>query len=663
MTIQAWQWSIVSGPSGVGTTIGTAPDLAWTPSVTGTYVLRLTVTDSDGEVGFDDVTVNVVASTSPGGSTVVHSQSSLTAALTLTKTPAVGNLMVLAVRKNLLDSTDAPRPPAGWQNLITRVGPAGHSTYAGIFWKIASEADADPSQSEIVVRNMLGSKGITYYEVNADLGGTWMPATPAGNAADRVVSISSRTTGIPASTVGFAVTALQASTAWPSGETPGWSNLFTAHHFDRQGGASAFKLLAAATAQESTATWTTARSVAAVIGVFAVVPTSLNQRPTARAGATVTTRNDVNVALDASLSSDPEDTAGAADANKVLSYLWEEVTATGAVITAPTEQQTAFFATGPALRRTFQVTVTDAGGLSHTAVVDKLVEPPWAEPTVVSVAPAGAAAVSLVAEWETPALGTTYLADTASLVPLGEGQRIEMGSDGSGPALVDMVPPWTRGGTSATGRVRVEAVEGDVVRVVRFADNLIPGPGGVASAVDREAVPGAPVDYRARITAVFDGREVASAWSDLLRVVPELGQGWLKVPEDPTFNVPVEVLEVAAEARRRLATSHDPLRHTTDTGFPVVVSSGWTAPSGSWTLLARNAADRARIRAAITQGRTLMLQRPAPRIDCPPDDPAYEPGERHYVEVLEDLSEAPLGKTPNPGRTVTFTWREVDAPA
>jgi hypothetical protein len=57
-TITARTWVINSGPAGVGTTIGTAAALSWTPTVTGTYVLRYSATNSAG-TGTDDVTVVV----------------------------------------------------------------------------------------------------------------------------------------------------------------------------------------------------------------------------------------------------------------------------------------------------------------------------------------------------------------------------------------------------------------------------------------------------------------------------------------------------------------------------------------------------------------------------------------------------------------------------
>lgn len=61
-TITSRTWTIQSGPSGVGTTIGTAAALSWTPTVSGTYTLRYSATNSAG-TGFDDVVVTVSAPT------------------------------------------------------------------------------------------------------------------------------------------------------------------------------------------------------------------------------------------------------------------------------------------------------------------------------------------------------------------------------------------------------------------------------------------------------------------------------------------------------------------------------------------------------------------------------------------------------------------------
>lgn len=64
-TITARSWKIQTGPTGVGTTIGTAVALSWTPTVTGTYTLRYSATNSVGTTT-DDATV-IVTTAPPSG--------------------------------------------------------------------------------------------------------------------------------------------------------------------------------------------------------------------------------------------------------------------------------------------------------------------------------------------------------------------------------------------------------------------------------------------------------------------------------------------------------------------------------------------------------------------------------------------------------------------
>lgn len=59
-SITSRAWTIVSGPAGAGTTIGTAAALSWTPTTSGTYTLRYSATNSVG-TGTDDVVITVTA--------------------------------------------------------------------------------------------------------------------------------------------------------------------------------------------------------------------------------------------------------------------------------------------------------------------------------------------------------------------------------------------------------------------------------------------------------------------------------------------------------------------------------------------------------------------------------------------------------------------------
>lgn len=81
-TITSRAWTIQSGPAGVGTTIGTAAALSWTPTVTGTYTLRYTATNSAGS-GFDDAVITVSAASFAGSllSRVVDVPTTTTAAV------------------------------------------------------------------------------------------------------------------------------------------------------------------------------------------------------------------------------------------------------------------------------------------------------------------------------------------------------------------------------------------------------------------------------------------------------------------------------------------------------------------------------------------------------------------------------------------------------
>lgn len=62
--ISARGWTIQSGPAGVGSTIGTAAALNWSPTVSGVYVLRYSATNLVG-TSHDDATITVVG-TVPG---------------------------------------------------------------------------------------------------------------------------------------------------------------------------------------------------------------------------------------------------------------------------------------------------------------------------------------------------------------------------------------------------------------------------------------------------------------------------------------------------------------------------------------------------------------------------------------------------------------------
>lgn len=107
-TAQARDWSIQAGPTGVGSSIGSAAALSWTPSVVGTYTLRYSLTTDLG-TGTDDVIVTVgflrgeVSNSSTGAT-----GSALT--LTLPASTTVGDVVVLIYQNNWYDFNSLATP-------------------------------------------------------------------------------------------------------------------------------------------------------------------------------------------------------------------------------------------------------------------------------------------------------------------------------------------------------------------------------------------------------------------------------------------------------------------------------------------------------------------------------------------------------------------------
>lgn len=154
--ITARAWTIVSGPAGAGSTIGTAAALSWMPTVAGSYVLRYSASNSVGTTT-DDVNVTVDPLTSDfarvqfasGGSFTSSSLTHTSGDLPTLGTPATaGNTLigVWAVDKN----SGAFTPPAGWTVLGEITGTsismlvcgkvaAGGETTATATWATATE--------------------------------------------------------------------------------------------------------------------------------------------------------------------------------------------------------------------------------------------------------------------------------------------------------------------------------------------------------------------------------------------------------------------------------------------------------------------------------------------------------------------------------------------
>jgi hypothetical protein len=152
-------WTIVSGPTGAGSTIGTAAALSWTPTVTGTYVLRYSATNPSG-TGTDDVQVIVAAAGGGGSGTGAlvqsanarkHGDSPLT--INLDTAPTAGSLVVA-----VLGTDKAPG---------TIGAPAGFTlrdTYAGV------------------------SVGTALADAVADQGGDWTWTDTTGSGAVAAVA-------------------------------------------------------------------------------------------------------------------------------------------------------------------------------------------------------------------------------------------------------------------------------------------------------------------------------------------------------------------------------------------------------------------------------------------------------------------------------------------
>ncbi|MBL8926314.1 MAG: hypothetical protein JNM77_08745 [Pseudonocardia sp.] len=125
--ITSRSWTIVSGPAGVGTTIGTAAALSWTPATPGSYVLRYSATNSIG-TGTDDVAVEVIEAYAPDGVPWL--------------TEALGADARLAVEVAwAADLTDASGSGWAWSDITTDVRVAG-----GITIRIGKGDEASTSQ-------------------------------------------------------------------------------------------------------------------------------------------------------------------------------------------------------------------------------------------------------------------------------------------------------------------------------------------------------------------------------------------------------------------------------------------------------------------------------------------------------------------------------------
>lgn len=112
-------------------------------------------------------------------------------------------------------------------------------------------------------------------------------------------------------------------------------------------------------------------------------PDVVNTNPVASAGADQTVYAKTTVVLDASASSDAEDTSGAADSSRILTYLWEYVSGPATpTIKNPNIQKAQVYLTTTGTY-VFRVTVTDSNSGTNTDTVTITV---GARPTVKGIA-------------------------------------------------------------------------------------------------------------------------------------------------------------------------------------------------------------------------------------------------------------------------------------
>lgn len=150
VTVTSRAWTIVSGPTGAGSTIGATGTLSWTPTVNGTYVLRYTLVSSGGTYT-DDVTVQVAA-TSGGGTTGVPpsfvavgtAASGLTANVSPGVPAGVGNGMFQICAIISAGQEDITTVPSGWLLLDSQtiVSPAGDPGGPAMSWVYYNETGA-----------------------------------------------------------------------------------------------------------------------------------------------------------------------------------------------------------------------------------------------------------------------------------------------------------------------------------------------------------------------------------------------------------------------------------------------------------------------------------------------------------------------------------------
>ena len=186
----AREWTILSGPTGVGDTIGTAAALSWTPTLAGVYVLRYSATN-EGGTGSDDVQVTVtlpapVADAGVDATVVINNAFTRTGtatnsptsyAWTIVSGPAgvtagtnIGNAAALSYTPTILGTytlrlTATNATGSGTDDLVLTVNPPAPVVDAGVdatilvntaFNRTAIEANSPTSRAWTIVSGPTG---------------------------------------------------------------------------------------------------------------------------------------------------------------------------------------------------------------------------------------------------------------------------------------------------------------------------------------------------------------------------------------------------------------------------------------------------------------------------------------------------------------------------
>lgn len=138
-------WTILSGPAGVGSTIGTAAALSWTPTVVGSYVLRYVATNAVGASTPDDVTVTVSATAGAPpafgsvGAVLAGLASQTTAVVPAPAGLAADDIVLVSLYK---ENGAAVTAPAGFTAVATPPStPTVEPQWHYLFWKRATASE------------------------------------------------------------------------------------------------------------------------------------------------------------------------------------------------------------------------------------------------------------------------------------------------------------------------------------------------------------------------------------------------------------------------------------------------------------------------------------------------------------------------------------------